>query len=79
MIGVGLYSCSAVDTLSPLPNTISIWPGFRRRFRGFGTGVISSERRRISRMRLVGCPSLSNSQWRAGQSYGEFRSGHWKN
>ena len=40
-------------------------PG-RRRFFGFGTGVISSDRRRTSRMRLVGCPSGSSSQCLAG-------------
>ena len=48
MMGVGLYSCSAVDRPSPLPNTISIWPGFRRRFLGLGTGVMRSERRLTS-------------------------------
>jgi hypothetical protein len=54
MIGVGLYSCSRVDSPSPVLRPNSPWPDALRRFCGFGTGVISSERRRDSMMRLVG-------------------------
>lgn len=49
-------------------NIICAWPRARRRFLGFGTGVIRSERRRVSMMRLVGCPSASNSQCRPGKA-----------
>jgi len=70
MMGVGLYSCSTVERPSPAPSIISAWsalrPRARRRLLGFGTGVISAERRRASMIRLVGCPSSSSSQWRAG-------------
>ncbi len=50
------------------------------RLRGFGTGVISADRRRPwSGGLFVGCPSLSRSWWRLGISYGELRIGCSKN
>jgi hypothetical protein len=49
-----LYSCSTVDNPSPVLSPNSPWSGDRRRLCGFGTGVISSERRRVSIIRLVG-------------------------
>ena len=67
MIGVGLYSCSSEESPSPAPRTICVWPrSAARRFFGLGTGVIRSERRRPSTTRVVGCPSVSSSQWRRG-------------
>jgi hypothetical protein len=39
----------------------------RFRFFGLGTGVIRSDRRRLSMIRLVGWPSASSSQWRPGK------------
>jgi hypothetical protein len=68
MIGVGLYSCSAVEISSAPPRTISSWSCDRRRFFDFGTGVMNLEPRRLSTMRLVGWLSASSSQCRLGQA-----------
>ena len=63
MIGVGLYCCSSVEISSS--SRLSRPCAFSGRcffFRGFGTGVINSERLRPSRGgSFSGCPSASSA------------------
>src|ERR1019366_9945647 len=76
MIGVGLYSCSAVERPSLSPSASLPCSGLFFFFLGFGTGVINSERRRpCTGGTSIGWPSLSKAWWSLGTSYGELRIG----
>ncbi len=70
MIGVGLYSTSASDRPALSVNVICAWlAAVLPFFLGFGTGVISSDRRRPATGGLsVGCPSASRSWCHCGGS-----------
>ena len=75
MIGMGSYCKASDDSPSPSSSTSCFWADAPLRLRGAGTGVTNLAARRPSMIRLVGCPSSSSSQCRAGSSYGELRMG----
>src|SRR5208337_5065104 len=74
MIGVGLYSCSAVERSCGSERTkldCSPLPCF---LRAFGTGVISSDRRRPETGgRFSGCPLAIQSMMAGGQLIGRVQ------
>lgn len=60
MIGVGSYSCPAVEMPAPSSNTSRLWSALV--FPGSGMGVMNRAVRREAMMRPVGCPSASSSR-----------------
>ena len=76
----GVVFLLADERPSSSPKTNPCCSALFFRFRGLGTGVMSSERRRpCTGGRSRGWPSLSKAWWSLGTSYGELSMGRSKN